>query len=245
MIKSNRNILVLGGTSGIGNQVGKDLCHKGFKVYSSGRSKTKIDQLQKTNPNITYLKADLTNTEDIDLLINNIENPLEGLVYSAGSIYLKPLKYLTDEDFSNTIAINLTAPFMLIRRLLVAKKLAKGASIVLMSSITGIHKGLAGGVAYGASKAGLIGMMKSMAIELAKRKIRINAISPGMIATEGTSKYLTSLGAETVQADLQNYPLGIYGSTTDISAMVIYLMNDGSAWITGQDFVIDGGRTLK
>ena len=84
-----------------------------------------------------------------------------------------------------------------------------------------------------------------MAIELAKRKIRINAISPGMIATEGTSKYLTSLGAETVQADLQNYPLGIYGSTTDISAMVIYLMNDGSAWITGQDFVIDGGRTLK
>ena len=245
MIKSNRNILVLGGTSGIGKQLGKDLYDEGHKVYSSGRSIDKIQLLQESNPNITYLKADLTNSEDIDLLINNLEVPLDGLVYSAGSIYLKPIKYLNEKDFEDTIEINLTVPFKLIKRLLQSKKLSKGASIVLMSSITGMHKGLAGGIAYGASKAGLIGMMKSMAIELAKRKIRINAISPGMIITEGTNNYLKSLGDETVRADLKNYPLGKYGSTDDISAMVIYLMNEGSAWVTGQDFIIDGGRTLK
>jgi NAD(P)-dependent dehydrogenase (short-subunit alcohol dehydrogenase family) len=66
-----------------------------------------------------------------------------------------------------------------------------------------------------------------------------------MIITEGTTNYLKSLGDETVRSDLKNYPLGKYGSTDDISAMVIYLMNEGSAWVTGQDFIIDGGRTLK
>lgn len=108
MIKSNRNILVLGGTSDIGKQLGKDLFDEGHKVYSSGRSIDKIHLLQESNPNINYLKADLTNSDDIDLLINNLEVPLDSLVYSAGSIYLKPIKYLNEKDFEDTIEINLT-----------------------------------------------------------------------------------------------------------------------------------------
>lgn len=245
MITSNRNILVLGATSGIGKQLAADLVDDGYTMYLSGRSPEKINQLQKENPNVSYLRADLTKSADIDELINTIKRPLNGFVYSAGSIHLKPIKFLNEDEFDQTLEINLTVPFKLIKRLLHAKKLAKGASIVFMSSITGVHRGLGGGIAYGASKAGLIGMMKSMAIELAKRKIRINAISPGMILTEGTSDYRNTLGEEIVRADLKNYPLGSYGSTSDVSAMVRYLMSESSAWVTGQDFVIDGGRTLK
>lgn len=245
MQKKNHSILVLGGTSGIGKQLAINLNNSGHDVYAVGRSENKIDSLQKTHPELKMLKADLTDTNDIDALIEKIEIPLKGLVYSAGSIHLKPIKYLDEEDFEQTISINLTAPFKLIKRLLHAKKIAKEASIVLISSITGVHRGLAGGVAYGTSKAGLVGMMKSMAVELSKRKIRVNTLSPGMIITEGTKDYLASLGEETLRADLNNYPLGKYGSTDDVSSLVHFLLGNESSWVTGQDFVIDGGRTLK
>lgn len=238
-------ILVLGGTSGIGRQIGVHLTKNNYDVCFSGRSEEKLALLREEYPLHRFECADLSKKDDIDALVKKMQIPLKGVVYSAGLIKLKPLKFLSLEEFNTMININLAAPFYLLQQLILQKKIEKGGSIVLISSITGVHRGLIGGIGYGASKAGLVGLMKSLALELGKKNIRVNSISPAMISTEGTIDYLNLLGEEAIKADLKKYPLGRYGTTNNVSSIVHYLLQDESNWMTGQDIVVDGGRTLN
>lgn len=245
MSNANPSILVLGGSSGIGKQIGIHLTKNGYNVCFSGRSKEKLNLLKEEYPCQKFESADLSKTSEIDSLIDRIQTPLDGVVYSAGIIDLKLFHLMSLEDFQAYLTINLVAPFYLIQRLILKKKIIKGASIVLISSITGSHQGLIGGVGYGTSKAGMIGLMKSLALELGKKRIRVNLVSPAMVATESTRDYLNFLGKEAVSADLKKYPLGRFGTTDDVASVVHYLLKDESNWITGQDIVLDGGRTIN
>ena len=245
MSSDKPSILVLGGSSGIGKQIGIHLTKNDYNVCFSGRSIEKLNLLREEYPHQKFEDADLSKTSEIDALVEKIHTPLDGVVYSAGIIKLKPFNFMSLEEFQAFLTINLVAPFYLIQRLILKKKITKGASIVLISSITGAHQGLIGGVGYGTSKAGMIGLMKSLALELGKKRIRVNLVSPAMVATEGTRDYLNFLGKETVNEDLKKYPLGRYGTPDDVASIVHYLLKDESDWITGQDIVLDGGRTLN
>ena len=133
--------------------------------------------------------------------------------------------------------------FELMRQLSSIKNMNKGGSIIFISSITAII-GRSGVAAYAASKGAMISATKSFALELAKRQIRVNCISPGTILTPMMQNYLNDLDEISRQKRVDGFPLGL-GETTDISNACIYLLSDASRWITGQNIIIDGGYTIK
>jgi NAD(P)-dependent dehydrogenase (short-subunit alcohol dehydrogenase family) len=127
--------------------------------------------------------------------------------------------------------------------LLQNKKLNKNASIVFLSSISGVYCGAIGGSLYGSSKAALDGFSKALALEVASRGIRVNTVNPGMVNTGIFDR--TSISQDQLEEDVKNYPLKRYGKTSDIAYAVIYLLSDAAEWITGTSLLIDGGFTLK
>ena len=140
--------------------------------------------------------------------------------------------------------MNSFAPFFVIRELIRSKKINNGASIVLVSSISGTRIGAKGLISYSTSKSALIGMSKSMALELAKQRIRVNTVLPGMI--KGTLLNNThSFSEEQLKEDKKKYPLGDYGTCEDVANGIAFLLSDLSKYITGAELVIDGGLTLN
>ena len=140
--------------------------------------------------------------------------------------------------------VNLEAPILLTHKVVKKKKIAKESSIVFTSSIAGKGVCSAGNSLYSASKGGLTAFMKNAALELASKKIRCNAVLPGMVETplkEGKS----NITEEQWEINRQLYPLKRFGNPEDVAYAIIYLLSDASAWMTGSELVIDGGRSLK
>jgi NAD(P)-dependent dehydrogenase (short-subunit alcohol dehydrogenase family) len=142
---------------------------------------------------------------------------------------------------AQVIQINLIAPALLIRHLLRAAKIKDGASLVLISSIA--SHGSPGNAAYGASKSGLNGLMRTLALELAPRRIRVNSVSPGLVAAGMYEEVKKTMTPSELAAYEKTYPIGI-GQPSDIAGPVAFLLSSGSNWITGHDLVADGGCTL-
>jgi NAD(P)-dependent dehydrogenase (short-subunit alcohol dehydrogenase family) len=143
--------------------------------------------------------------------------------------------------FAQDIQINLIAPALLIRHLLRSAKINDGASIVFISSIA--SHGSPGNAAYGASKSGLNGLMRTLALELAPRRIRVNSVSPGLVAAGMYEEVKKTMTPSELAAYEKTYPIGI-GQPSDIAGPVAFLLSSGSNWITGHDLVADGGCTL-
>lgn len=168
---------------------------------------------------------------------------LDGVVSNAGIVKSLLAKFNEKEDMEKIFKINTFSHINLIQELIKQKKLNKGASIVMTSSMSGVFCGLAGGSLYGATKAALVGYAKALAIELASRGIRVNTVHPGMIETPLTKD--TALSAELLADDAKNYPLGRYGHPEEIAAAMVYLLSDATVWMTGSKLLIDGGYSLK
>ena len=168
---------------------------------------------------------------------------LDGVVSNAGIVKSLLAKFNEKEDMEKIFKINTFSHINLIQELIKQKRLNKGASIVMTSSMSGVFCGLAGGSLYGATKAALVGYAKALAIELAPRGIRVNTVHPGMIETPLTKD--TALSAELLAEDAKNYPLGRYGKPEEIAAAMVYLLSDATVWMTGSKLLIDGGYSLK
>ncbi|MBO6252495.1 MAG: SDR family oxidoreductase [Bacteroidaceae bacterium] len=168
---------------------------------------------------------------------------LDGVVSNAGIVKSLLAKFNEKEDMEKIFQINTFSHINLIQELIKQKRLNKGASIVMTSSMSGVFCGLAGGSLYGATKAALVGYAKALAIELAPRGIRVNTVHPGMIETPLTKD--TALSAELLAEDAKNYPLGRYGKPEEIAAAMVYLLSDATVWMTGSKLLIDGGYSLK
>ncbi len=239
-----KTILVTGASSGIGKETAIACSKMGATCIITGRDKERLNntfsQLVGDSEHQMVL-ADLSNEEDVIRLVDTCPI-LDGIVNNAGRGKSKPIQFISLEDLNDVYSTNLFGIILLTKYLLKRKKIAKSSSIVFTSSISA-YTTASGLSAYASSKAALSAYMRTCAIELGVKKIRSNAVLPGMVETK-----LINGGTYTDEdksKDLSLYPLGRYGQPNDVANAIIYLLSDASEWVTGIELIIDGGRSLK
>lgn len=236
-------ILVTGASSGIGRATAIECAKLGAKLIISGRNEARLSEtlniLEGTGH--TMLCSDLTDQKDCCRLVDSLSS-LDGVVISIGITALATIPYTTPTKLNNVFDVNFFAPVEFTRLLLKNKKIINGGSIVCLSSVGGNFSfDVAHGI-YGASKAALSSWMKFVAKEAAVKKIRVNCICPGM--TETNLAVPDIITAEQLETDKLKYPLGRYALPHEIALAVVYMLSDASKWVTGTNFLIDGGLSL-
>ena len=239
-----KTILVTGASSGIGQKTAIECSKLGAKLLIVGRN---VERLQQTFSQLegeghTQLVVELTNSEDVEQMVASLP-VLDGLVLCAGiGGMTKPLLFCDKERFSNVFEVNVFSTVELLRLLVKKKKMGKGSSVVIVSSIGGVRVYNPGNGVYGSSKSAINSLMKFCAVELAPKKIRVNSVNPGMVHTKLIEN--GTISDEQQKLDIEKYPLKRYGETIDVALGIIYLLSDASSWITGHSLVIDGGLTI-
>lgn len=244
----NRKVaLVTGGSRGIGRAICVRLAKDGMDVvfnYNSGEEAAKetIAQCEAYGVKAYGFQANVSNSEECAGLVKKameISGRLDVLVNNAGITRDGLIMKMTDENFQAVIDVNLNGTFYMMREAAKIMLKQRAGRIVSISSIVGIS-GNAGQVNYSASKAGIIGMTKSLAKELASRKITVNAIAPGMIETDMTGV----LSDATKEKILESIPLKEMGKAEDIANAVSFLVGDDARYITSQVISVDGGMGI-
>lgn len=238
-----KTILVTGASSGIGKATAIVCSKMGAQVVITGRN---AERLQETFQELEgdghqQIIAELTNEDDLKRLVEEVP-PLDGLVNNAGIGSKTPINFIKQSALQNILDVNTIAPIMLTKMLLKKKKLLKGSSMVLTSSISGVCSVDIGNTLYSVSKSAIDGFMKNAARELAEKGIRVNSVNPGMVDTP-INDY-SNVSEEQMQADLLRYPLKRHGTPEEIAYAIIYLLSDAAAWVTGTALKIDGGYSL-
>ena len=241
---SGKTILVTGATSGIGHQLCLELLDQGARVVAVGRNDERLAELSRLSGDVRSINADLTDMESYPTKFD-LGEKIDGLVCSAGIYETTLMRYFSVLKHENIMRTNVTAPLALIAQLLKNRNFNAGASIVLLSSILGPVTGLIGSASYAASKAALVGCAKTLALELAKYSIRVNCVSPGMVASEMTSG-LGYMSPEASNADKARYPLGgRYATVQEVTGPIRYLLSGTASFITGTNMIIDGGCSAQ
>lgn len=242
----NKNIIITGASSGIG-MVTSILCSKlGARVLLVGRREEKLKEviLAMNNPSTqSYLAGDITNHDEFEFNLKQklkVFGKVDGVVHSAGIEMTRPLKMLKTKSLDEVMQLNLFSPIN-ITRVLNGRGVFNdnGGSVIFISSIVGLL-GQPGKVGYSASKGALISASKSLALELASKKIRVNSVLPAMVKTEMSIKLLEKLPIDAKIKIEDMHPLGI-GTPDDVANAVVFLLSDLSKWITGTSFIVDGG----
>lgn len=239
-----KTILITGASSGIGKAVAQECAAAGAACIITARNE---DRLTVTLSSLEgeghqLLLADLSSTDSIERIVEQLPK-LDGVVSCAGIVETKILKFTEEDDLLRLFNTNAFSSIRLIRTLIQQKKLKKEASIVMISSISGVKCGYLGGSIYGATKGALEGFTKAIALELAPQKIRVNTITPGMVETSLLKD--SEIDSELLEADKQKYPLKRYGNPEEIGYSAVYLLSDATKWMTGTSLLIDGGYTLN
>jgi NAD(P)-dependent dehydrogenase (short-subunit alcohol dehydrogenase family) len=241
---SEKNIVITGASSGIG-QCAAILCSKlGAKISIIGRNKEKLNttlNLMEGTGHLLFV-MDVTAFEQIDDVITEIvtaNGKIDGFIHSAGLEMTRPLRILKTEMLQEVFAVNVFAGFEFAKAITKAKNIGDGASLVFIASIVGSF-GQAGKIAYSSSKGALIAGCKSMALEFASKGIRVNTISPALVETEMSKQIMETIGEEAKANVLKMHPLG-FGKVDDIANACAYFLSDISSWVTGSNFIIDGG----
>lgn len=241
----NKTVLVTGASSGIGRAIAIECSKMGARVILTGRNQEHLEEtlcsMERFQEHHT-LRADLSEEEDINFLVNSVPEKLNGIVHCAGFTIPKPFQFYGKADVEKMISVNFYAPFSLTQLLMKKKKIEKGASIVFISSISGVWISSVGGSIYSATKGAVNGMAKGLALELAAKSIRVNCVNPGMIVTNIFKEGVIS--EEQLAEDAKKYPLKRYGKPEEVAYAVIYLLSDAASWTTGSNLLIDGGYTL-
>jgi NAD(P)-dependent dehydrogenase (short-subunit alcohol dehydrogenase family) len=239
-----KTIFVTGASSGIGRAVAIESSKMGAKLLITGRCKERLDETFNALEGDSHQQfvADLTNLYKTNK-ISSYFSELNGIVHCAGIVKTLPFHYTTIEQLELIMDINFTVPTLLSQQLVKNKIIKKGASIVFISSISGVFISILGNSMYSASKGAINGIVKGMALDLASKGIRVNSINPGMIKTgilnEGT------ISDDQLEEDIKKYPMKRYGKPEEVAYAVIYLLSDASAWVTGSNLLIDGGYTIQ
>ena len=240
---TGRTALVTGGTRGIGLEIATSLSRAGAKVAIAGRDLDRATQAAAALGSGTQgFAADLGATSDAQRLVDDVERALGSLdilVNNAGLTRDNVLVRIKDEDWDAVIDTNLRGAFAATRAAARGMMKRRWGRVINITSVVGIT-GNKGQANYAASKAGLIGLTKSVAKELASRNVLANAIAPGFIDTDMT-KALTSDAREQLSAQI---PLGRLGTPADIAGLVAFLASEHASYITGHVFVVDGGMVM-
>lgn len=239
---SGKKALVTGATGGIGGEIARALHAAGATVALSGSKQEKLDALVSQLSGAVPIVCDLSKLDTVENLIKEAEEKLGGLdilVCNAGVTRDNISMRMKDEEWQQVIDVNLTASFKLTRAAMKGMMKRRHGRIIYITSVVG-HTGNPGQANYCASKAGLTGMAKSFAQEIASRGITVNCIAPGFIATNMTDALTDDQKAKINQ----NIPLGRMGSANEIAAGALYLASDEAAYITGQTLHINGGMFM-
>ena len=239
----NKNIIVTGASGGIGKSIVKKLNDAGANILATGTKTEKLEELKKNFTNIKILKFDISQSEKIEEFIDNatkeLGGNLDGIVNNAGVTQDNLAIRMNLEEWKKVIDINLTSTFLMSK--FAIKKMLKNKSgkIVNITSVVA-HTGNVGQANYTASKAGIIAMSKSMAIEYAKKNININCISPGFIKTAMTDQ----IDDKHKEAIIAKIPSNRLGKPEDIANAVTFLSSDHSDYINGETIHVNGGMYL-
>lgn len=238
-----KTILVTGASSGIGKATALECSRMGAKLVITGRNVERLNEVYSSLDGGGHMQvvADLSNYEDIQMLAKKVP-VLNGCVNNAGFSIMSVIPFIKKDDLEQIMNVNLQAPIMLTHLLVKYKKIAIGASIVFTSSISAKGRTSVGNSMYSATKGGLSSFMKNAALELAAKRIRCNAVLPGMVETP-LKEEGSIITEEQWEINRQLYPLKRFGKPEDIAYGIIYLLSDASAWVTGTELVIDGGLT--
>jgi len=239
----NKNIIVTGASGGIGNSIVKKLNESGANILASGTRIEKLEELKKEFEKINILKFDISQSEKIEEFIENATKELGGsldcIVNNAGITQDNLAIRMSLDEWKKVIDINLTSTFLMSK--FAIKKMLKNKSgkIVNITSVVG-HTGNLGQANYTASKAGMVAMSKSLAIEYAKKNININCISPGFIKTAMTDK----IDEKFKDAIISKIPSARLGDPDDIANAVCFLCSNQSSYINGETLHVNGGMYM-
>ena len=241
-LKEN-NIILTGATGGIGNSIIKKLYDEGANVLATGTKDEKLQELKKKFQNIQTLRFDISQIENLENFIEDATKKLGGkldcMINNAGVTNDNLAIRMSIEEWKKVIDINLTSTF-LISKFAIKKMLKnKKGKIVNITSVVG-HTGNLGQTNYTASKAGIVAMSKSLAIEYAKKNININCISPGFIKTAMTDK----LDEKFKELIISKIPSARLGEPTDVANAVLFLVSDQSNYINGETIHVNGGMYM-
>ena len=239
----NKNIIVTGASGGIGNAIIKKLNEAGANILASGTRIEKLEELKKKYEKIKILKFDISQSEKIEEFIENatseLGGSLDGIINNAGVTQDNLAIRMSLEEWQKVININLTSTFLMSK--FAIKKMLKNKSgkIVNITSVVG-HTGNLGQANYTASKAAIVAMSKSLAIEYAKKNININCISPGFIKTAMTD----NIDEKFKEVIISKIPSARLGEPDDIANAVLFLSSDQSDYINGETIHVNGGMYM-
>lgn len=233
--------IVTGGTRGIGYSVAKQLLDLGYIVYIFGTIDRTEEELQSVKyADFNYMRVDVSDYKFVKESFKYIyekQGRIDVLVNSAGITRDKKINFMTEKAWKDVIEVNLDGTFWTVKQASKYMVKNKGGAIVNISSVVS-HKTVIGQINYSSSKAGVEALTRSSALELAKYNIRVNSVSPGYIETDMLS-YLGKIDDIT-----EAIPLNRLGDVQDVSDLVCFLLSDKAKYITGQNFIIDGGLSL-
>lgn len=243
----NKNILITGSTRGIGLALAQDCLKHEANIVIHGTNQEKVDELvhelkQNYNGTIYGMAADISDPEECKKLINfSIEKltKIDVLINNAGITKDNLILRMTPQDWQDVINVNLNSAFYTIKAITKHFLKNKAGNIINLSSVVG-KMGNAGQANYAASKAGIIGLTKSVAKELGAKGITCNAIAPGFIETD----MIKALPEEYINNIISNIPAKRLGNTNDVSKLVIFLASGDAPYITGQAISVDGGMDM-
>ena len=237
-----KKILITGATGGIGYSLVKKFYEFGSIVLATGTNEEKLDQLKKEFKNIKIKSFKLDQHTEIENFVTSCHSELDGidvLINNAGITSDNISVRLTDENWKKVIDINLTSTFLMCKQTIKKMLKNKHGKIINITSIVA-HTGNLGQANYAASKAGIIGFSKSLAIEYAKKNINVNCISPGFIKTEMTDK----INEEFKKILISKIPSGDLGKGEDIAQCAAFLASEMSDYITGETIHVNGGMYM-
>ncbi|MEM0967689.1 MAG: SDR family oxidoreductase [Verrucomicrobiota bacterium] len=242
MAKNSSRVALIGGiTGGVGSSLAEKFVEEGWQVAGYGRSEERLRSFVEESPDASVYQADATDSAQVDAVVEKLlekTGRIDAYVHCVGSILLKPAHSCSDEDFDQTINLNLRSAFFGLRAAVRPMLKGDGGAITLVSSVASLA-GLPNHEAIGAAKGGINGLVRSAASTYANKGIRVNAVAPGMVETGMAKPLLGSEQAKRLSASM--HPLGRAGLPGDVSSALFFLSQPENSWITGQIWSVDGG----
>ena len=236
----NLNIILTGATGVIGNSILDKLVLAGSNIVATGTNEEKLKKIQDKNKNINILKFDISNHEKIDNFVEEcsqiLSNKIDVLINNAGITFDNLSIRMKQEEWKNVIDINLSSTFLITKNVIKKMLKLKKGKIINITSVVG-HTGNIGQANYAASKAGIIGMSKSLALEYGKKNITINCVSPGFIMSDMTNK----ISEEHTELLKTRISLNKFGKPEDVANTIAFLSSNLSDYITGETIHVNGG----
>jgi 3-oxoacyl-[acyl-carrier protein] reductase len=240
--------LITGAGTGIGAATARAFANAGGRVIvtdvldEEGRSVA--SGIESGGGEAEYQHLDVTDTEEVDSVVSGVQDrygPLHTVVANAGIAHRIPLTELTDEKWDHTHDVDLKGVMRVCRAAAPAMREAGRGSMIAVSSIMGVAYGWDEHVQYSAAKAGVVGFVRGLAVELARNGVRVNGIAPGYIRTAQALSEEHSLGPEGLEQAAEFIPMGRVGEPDDIADVIVFLASEAARYITGQVLVVDGG----